>query len=364
VSRYGEQPFKGLKYCARCCMPETAEGINFDEMNICRSCRSSEMKMRINWLEREKALRDILEHYKKNSGDNYDCIVPISGGKDSTFQLHVLTRVYDMKPLAVTFSHNWFSETGKYNLHNALEKFNVDHIMFTPNRKLVNKIAKRSLEKIGDACWTCHAGVGAFPLQVAMRFGVKLMIWGESVAELGCKASYGKPIEFDDKYYLKISSKVNIGAMIDDNLTKKDLYPFRLPTGEEFKKSGIRGIHLGDYIFWDGERQVEFIKKEYGWRETDVDGTYKGYKSAECVMTGVHDYSKFIKRGFGRVTDHVCQDVRAGLMSREEGFELIKKLDPKRPIGLDHYLEITGMTEEEFEKILKGQRKGKARELP
>jgi len=132
-------PFNNLQYCVRCCMPETQEGIMFDDMGVCQACQSSEHKIHINWAEREKDLRRILETAKAKAGNNYDCIIPISGGKDSTFQMHVLVNVYHMKPLAVTFNHNWYSKTGWYNLQNALEKFNVDHIMFTPNRALVNR---------------------------------------------------------------------------------------------------------------------------------------------------------------------------------------------------------------------------------
>ena len=116
-----------------------------------------------------RELRRIFDEAKSKAGNNYDCIIGISGGKDSTFQLHVLTKVYGMKPLAVTHSHNWFSETGWYNLVNSLEKFNVDHIMFTPNRNLVNRLAKKSLEGIGDTCWHCHAGGSAFPVQIAVK---------------------------------------------------------------------------------------------------------------------------------------------------------------------------------------------------
>ena len=145
-----------------------------------------------------------MEDFKNNAGDNYDCLVPISGGKDSAFQLHILTKVYGMKPLAVTFSHNWFTDVGNYNLWNILEKLNVDHLMFTPNRGLVNKIAKQSLYMIGDSCWHCRAGIGSFPLQAAIKFQIPLIIWGESFAEAGNKGSYmdngGEPIPFDEEY--------------------------------------------------------------------------------------------------------------------------------------------------------------------
>lgn len=357
-----------MAYCVRCCMPETSEGLNFDELGICRGCRSSEHKMHMNWEKREKKLREILDTYRNKSGDNYDCIVPISGGKDSVFQLHVLTKIYEMKVLAVTFSHNWFSEAGKRNLFGILEKMNIDHIMFTPNRALVNKIARKSLSVIGDSCWHCHAGIGAYPLKVAIMMKIPLMVWGESICEAGNKAAYGEendyaPVKFDENYYLKVSTKVRPEKLICDEITSKDLSPFKLPTKEEVIASGIVGIHLGDYLFWDGERQTEFIKKEYGWEETDVEGTYKRYKSVECIMPGVHDYSKFIKRGFGRTTDHVSQDVRAGLLTREEGFKLIREIETKRPPALDYYLQITGMKEAEFIQTLKAMRTGAAKNI-
>jgi len=365
MSDYGKPLYSNLRYCVRCCMPETAPGIDFDEMGICRACQSQEQKMHIDWTEREKELRKILNHYKERSGDNYDCIVPISGGKDSCFQLHIITKVYGMKPLAVTFSHNWWSETGLYNLRNVLEKMNVDHVMFTPNRFLINKLAKKSLYKIGDSCWHCHRGVDAFPLQVAVMYKVPLIIWGESAAEgVSGKAMYSEPEPFDFEYVQRQSTKANLDEMTGNGVTMKDLRPFKIPPFEELEKVGVVRIFLSDYIFWDAERYVELMKKLYDWHEDDVEGTYKKYKSVECRMPGVHDYSKFIKRGYGRATDHASLDVRAGLITREEGFELAKKYDTERPKALDYYLEITGITEEEFINVLKSQRQGKAKELP
>lgn len=345
-----------MHYCLRCCMPESNEGMIFDDMGICRACYSSEQKMHIDWVEREKALRKILD-FHRSKGNDYDCIVPISGGKDSTFQLHVVTQVYGMRALAVTFSHNWFTETGKYNLQNCLEKFNVDHIVFTPNRNLVNRLARESLVKIGDSCWHCHSGVGAFAMQMAVKFNISLLIWGESAADLSGRSSYFDPvIKFDREYFTKMSAKVGPEAMVGDKISLRELSPWRLPSVEEIEKVGVEGIHLGDYVFWDDERQMEFVRDVYDWREDTVEGTYKGYKSVECLMAGVHDYTKFLKRGFGRGTDHASVDVRAGLMTREEAFELAKKHDSERPAALDYYLQITGYTEEEFEAVMKKHR--------
>jgi N-acetyl sugar amidotransferase len=366
----GEPPFSFLRYCTRCCMPETNEGMEFDEMGICKACRSQEEKMRINWAHKREQFREILDHAKAAAGDNYDCMVPISGGKDSAFQLHVLTRVFGMRPLAVTFSHNWFSKTGWENLWNMVEKLDIDHIMYTPKRGLVNNMARQSLPLIGDSCWHCHAGILSFPLQVAVKFGIKLIIWGESPAEFSGRDTYS-----DQKYSMKTASDIadifmkgsvisGPDTMISNHISKAELRMMYPPTREELVASGITAVYLGDYVFWDHERQAEFLIKEYGWKEDRVEGTYKRYKSVECKMPGVHDYAKFLKRGFGRATDFASQDVRAGLMTREEAFDIAAKIDAERPKALDEYLQITGYTEDEFRAILKKQRKGKAKDLP
>jgi N-acetyl sugar amidotransferase len=352
-----ETPQNNLRYCVRCCMPHTNEGIKFDEIGICQACQSAEDKMHINWAIREKKLREILEHYKSKSGNNYDCIVPISGGKDSCFQLHVLKKVYGMKPLAVTFSHNWFSKTGNYNLSNILERLNVDHIMFTPNRELINKLARQSTIKIGDPCWACHAGIGAFPLHIAVKFNIPLVIWGESAADESGRSKYSAPdvVKFDREYFTRMSAKLFPEEMVCEGITMKDLFPFQLPSVEEVEKAGVVGFHLGDYLFWDDERQMEFVKNEYGWHEWEegeMDGTYKHYKSVECIMHGMHDYTKYLKRGYGRATDHASKDVRAGIITREEGFKLIKEYDPKVPKSFRKYLDITGFSEKEFYDIM------------
>jgi len=362
-SNFGKPILDNVKYCIRCCIPETQEGVKFDELGICQACQSSEQKIHINWIEREKKLRKILEEAKAKAGNNYDCILPISGGKDSTFQMYVLTQIYGMKPLAVTFSQNWQSETGWYNLQNALKQFNVDHIMFTPNRDLVNRLAKKSLEAIGDTCWHCHAGVGAFPLQIAVKFKIPLLVWGESIAEASGRASYDCPVhKFDRDYFTKVSAKLKPEEMVCEYLSARDLYPFELPSYEEIEETGVFGIHLGDYIFWDDERQTEFIRDNYGWRETEVEAAYKGYKSAECSMAGMHDFTCYLKRGYGRGTFQACTDVRNGLLTREEGIELAKKVDTERPDSLDYYLEITGMTEDEFYEVMKKKRLDKIKD--
>ena len=355
----GKPLFNSLRYCVRCCMPETEEGTSFDEFGICRACQSSEQKMHIDWDERHKALVAIFDKAKakaKATG-NYDCLLPISGGKDSMFQAYLLTQVFGLKPLAVTHNHNWYSETGWYNLMNLLETFNIDHFMFTPNRALVNKLAKISVEKLGDSCWHCHTGVETIPTRLAMKFNIPLVAYGESSSEAQGRATYKEPLKYDRDHFLEISAKIEWDKMLVDGITEQDLCMYRQATPEEYEQAGIMRLHLGDYMFWDDERHTEFVRDTFGWRETEIENCYKKYKSAECVMPGVHDFTCYLKRGFGRATFQACVDVRNGLLTREEGFNIIRDVDTVRPEALDYFLSITGMSEERFYKVMEGHRR-------
>lgn len=341
---------RDLRYCNRCCLPETMEGITFDEFGICTPCRSSEEKMHINWEEREQELEDILNENRSDS--YYDCMLPMSGGKDSTFQAYVLNHRFNINPLAVTHGTNWLSLTGRYNLENCLQQFDLDHIMFHANRSVINKAARKSLTAIGDACWHCHVGAGTFAIQSGHYWNVGLMIWGESIAERDGRGSYVNRKEANVYYNLEISARIKAEDYADNTIPKKDLSHWFYPSKEVIQKARLRYLHLGDYLFWDEERHVDFIVEHFDWRNSKVENSYKGYKSTECVMAGVHDYANFIKRGIGRSTVQASDDVRRGLLTREEGMELAKEFDSQRPHALDFYLSLTGYTEEEFEKIL------------
>ena len=347
-----------LQYCRRCCLPETMEGITFDKFGVCTPCRSSEEKMYINWKDKQSELREILNNFKNQN--YYDCLLPISGGKDSTFQAYLLNKVYKINALAVTHGTNWMSLTGRYNLENCIEKFNLDHLFFLPNRNIINKVAKRSPELIGDACWHCHIGTQTFPMQTAVKWKIPLIIYGESIAERDGRGSYKKILKPVEKYYygLNISAKVHPNKYVDKNIKHSEVQIWNYPSMEEMMKSRIINLHLGDYIFWDEQKQTEFIINQFAWRiNKRVENTYKGYKSNECIMAGVHDYLNFIKRGVGRATLHASDDVRRGLIKRDEAINLIKEYDPQRPHALDYFLKITNLKEKSLENKIISSRK-------
>ena len=347
-----------IRYCTRCCLPETMEGITFDEFGVCTPCRSSEEKMHINWKDKELELSKIFNKFRNNK--NYDCILPISGGKDSTFQAYVLDKVYKLNSLAVTHGTNWMSLTGRYNLENCINKFELDHLFFLPNRNTINKVAKKSLDLIGDACWHCHIGASTFPIQTAVKWKIPLMIYGESIAEKDGRGSYKNILKTKEKYYygLDISAKVEPNKYVDNDIKYSEMQVWNYPSRQDMVKSNVIYLHLGDYIFWDEQKQTEFIINQFAWKINNrVENTYKGYKSNECIMAGVHDYLNFIKRGVGRATLHASDDVRRGLIKRDEAINLIKQYDPQRPHALDYFLKITNLKETNLENKIIATRK-------
>ena len=354
-SKYGEPLFKNLKYCSRCCLPETSEGIEFDEYGICTICRSSEEKMNINWSDREKKLNKIFNENK--SDKNYDCLLPISGGKDSMFQAYVLNDVYNLNPLCVTHGQNWSSTVGRFNLENCLIQFDLDHLIFIPSRKIINNVAKKSIKQIGDACWHCHIGAGSTSIQTSVVWDINLIVFGEAPADTDARGQHKKIIKVSPYRFLNESAIKKHSSFVDKELKIKDLSHWAFPNKQEIQKSKTKVIHLGQYIFWDEHKNIELVSKRFGWKSGKVENTYKTYKSVECVMAGVHDYFNFIKRGIGRSTVHASEDVRRGLITREKGFQLAKEYDIQKPHALKYYMKITNLTEVEILNALKKSKK-------
>ena len=339
----------GLRYCTKCIMPETVEGQEFDGRGWCRTCVSQEQKLEVDWLERERALLKILNDATRNAKGNYDCIVPISGGKDSLWQLHVLVKRYGMKPLAVTYDHGGFCKTGLRNLSIAIESMGIPHLKLKDPDDLIKRMQKRSIELIGDPCWHCHSGVPAIALNTAMEKGIPLIVWGESTAEHG-RATYAKPDKFDRNYFLRVSGKYTPEQFACDYIGLEELKNFRLPTEKQCRK--LHGIHLGDYIPWNVEEQVAFIKKEYGWAGREISGSYKDYKSAECSFEGYHEFTCYLKRGYGRSSVQASEDIRAGRMTREQAIGIVPKYEAVKPVWFDEFLEDINLSRMRFQNAI------------
>ncbi len=352
-----------MQYCTRCVNPENIYGgITFDEQGVCSRCRDYERYVN-NFptpQDREKRKQqfvDILERYRSKDGSNYDFIVPVSGGKDSLYQVHLMKKEFGFNPLLVTFNHTFNTRTGIFNMSNMVEKLGVDHIRFTPNPQLVSKLCRLSLEKFGDMCWHCHAGIFTFPLRIALMHKIPLLISQEKY--YGIKSAEGglyTTINPTDRIF---GIRAEAEDMISEKhgIQRKDLVQWMRPSQEELDQAGIRGLCITDFIQWDSKEITEFLIKEYGFKTKEHDLTYDCYANCECHhCSGTHDYLRYLKVGHGRATDDAGIDIRKGLMTREEGLAMVEKYDGRRPADMDIFLKRTGITEEEFNTIMDGKR--------
>ena len=266
-------------------------------------------------------------------------------------------RRYGLRPLVVCFDHGFMRPTVLANTERTIRTLGVDFLKFRANWKVVKKLMVESLRRKGDFCWHCHTGIFSFPMQMALRFQVPLVIWGQPNTEYNAYFRLDEPELVDEKRFnryinLGITAEDMVG-MLDGEVTLRDLEPFRYPPREALRALGYRSICMGTYIPWDVKEQTRIIERELGWRGDQVEGVPDAYsyEKIECFVQGVRDYLRFIKRGMGRTNHLACIDIRDGRLTREEGLRLIADHDGKRPASLDVFLEVTGLTEAEFNEI-------------
>lgn len=353
-----------LRRCKRCLLPETYETIEFDAEGICNICRSTEHKQQaVDWDERKRLLDRLIEKYR-GKGD-YDCIVPYSGGKDSTFQLYYLMKEYGLKPLVVRFNQGFMRPTIQDNNQHILKKLGVDVLEFTPNWRIVKKLMLESFKRKTDFCWHCHTGIYSYPLQIAIKFKTPLLFWGEPLAEISAYYDYlNDEIEYEDERKFNMVRNLGISAddmwgMIntpEDPVDRRDLMPYTYPPLKELKAINYCSVCLGSFIPWDYTRNSEIIQRELGWKLDTLEGVPKeinGHgEKIECFMQGARDYIKFIKRGYSRVAQINAFHVRNGRMTSDEAARINAEYDGQRPHSLDIFLEYMGLDEKEFNEIV------------
>jgi len=352
-----------MQYCTRCVNPENIYGgITFNKEGVCSRCVDYENYVNNFPSEAERAQRrqkfvDILERYRSKDGSNYDMIIPVSGGKDSLYQVHLMKKEMGFNPLLVTFNHTFNTKVGVHNLANMVEKLGVDIIRFTPNPQLVPKLSRLSMEKFGDSCWHCHCGIFTFPLRVAHQQRIPLLVSQEKYyGILSAEGGLYTKVNPQDRIF---GIRAEAPEMINEErgIYRKDLVQFMRPPQEELDEIGVRGICITDFIQWDSKEITEFLIKEYGFKTKGHDRTYDCYANAECHhCSGVHDYMRYLKVGHGRATDDAGIDIRKGLMTRQQGVEMVKLYDARTPADMKMYLERIGMTPEEFYGIMESKR--------
>lgn len=348
-----------LTYCKRCVMPDTKPDLHLDEHGICNACRSYEARKEVDWGARYQDLLKVLEKYRRPDGSHWDCIVPVSGGKDSTYQVVRMLQL-GLNPLCVTSTTCDESVLGRRNIEN-LQNLGVDHVQFSPNPKVRAKLNRIGLTQVGDISWPEHVGIFTIPVRAAVQFNVPLIVWGEnSQNEYGgpAAAAQGNTLnrrwleEFGGLLGLRVSDLVGM-----DGLQPRDLIPYHYPSDEELARVGVTGLFLGHYLPWDGLSNT-LIAQSNGFITYDkvVEGSMVNYENLDNHQTGIHDYFKFLKFGFGRATDLACLHIRRGRLTRQDGLEAVKRLDglfPWEYLGkpLTDILRPLGLTEDEFIRV-------------
>lgn len=345
-----------FRYCTKCVMPNTKPDLSFDEEGVCDACRSAETKSTIDWKAREAEFRELVARFKGANKSNYDCVIPISGGKDSHYQAY-MAREYGLNPLLVNFEATLRNDLGRKNLEN-IRQFG-DLIEFKKNPAVYKKMCLEAFQQVGDHEWPNHIGIFTFPVRVAVQFKIPLILWGEN-----SQLEYGGPKaarmkNMLDRRWLEEFGGL-LGLRVEDlvgarGITKEDLVSYFYPSDEELKDAGIFGAFLGYYFKWDARPQVDLMKK-YGFsvkEDGPVEGTYTNYENLDDAIVGIHDYLKFVKFGFGRTTDHACLDIRNGRMTRDEAIKLVEQYDGKWLAGVtETFLNFFGMTLSEYDRIV------------
>ncbi len=351
-----------LRKCGSCLLPETYETIEYDTANVCNICRGKQYREeKIDWSARKVMLDELVEQYRGKY--DYDCIVPFSGGKDSTYTLWYLINEYKLKPLVVRFDHGFMRDTLEENNTRTFKKLGVDVISFTPNWKLAKRLMLEALKRKGDFCWHCHTGIFSYPMHIAVKFNVPLVFWGEPSSEYTQYYDYADD-EIEQVDETRFNRFVNLGitaedmyGMIKDDfpVEPRDLLPYTYPALRDLKRLRYNSVCLGSYIPWDVKKNVEIIQRELGWQGDQVEGMpweEYPYEKIECYMQGMRDYIKYLKRGYSRVSQMVALDLRNGRITKERGQELVDQFEGRKPPSLELFLDYVGLDEAEFNAIV------------
>ena len=347
-----------IRYCKECVLPDTKPDLLFDSNGVCAACNSYKNRSDIDWDQRKEQFVSILNKY---SGRNkkWDCIVPVSGGKDSTAQvLKILELGYN--PLCVTSTTCHLSDLGRENLVNIRE-LGADAVEFSPNPKVRRQLNRIGLEQVGDISWPEHVGIFTIPVRAAVQFDVPLIVWGEN-----SQNEYGGPATAMTNNTLDRSWLEEFGGLLGlrvsdlpdfSTIKERDLIAYTYPTDDELKATGVTGLFLGHFFPWDGMSNAVFAQangfKSFG---KPVEGSMVDYENLDNHQTGIHDYFKYLKFGFGRASDIASLHVRRGRITRSQAMSIVEKSDGAYPwscldLPLEDVLKPLELSKSDFDRI-------------
>lgn len=354
-------------FCSTCLMPSTRPDLEFDHNGVCDACVTAQRKLGyganpIDWSGRWNQLKEIITKYKQNDPKKYDVVIGVSGGKDSTYQVHLAKNVLGLKPLCICLEPTLPTDIGRQNL-DALNRMGVDIFHIKRNPIVYEKLVLESFRRVGDMEWPNHAAIWALPYQFSVAFDIPLIFWGEGRMEYAGNFFIDERHlrEFDEDFAMDYGAMNGLRA--DDfigpetGLTESDLTLYKFPPKEKLSQvagnKGCVGLFLGYFVNWDVRKIVQEIEK-FGWsrREGRTLITYTDFEGMDCMSMNLHDYLKFCKFGYSRATDDASRDIRHGYITREEGLRLVERYDGVYPKFLiEQFCKHFSMSKNEFDEL-------------
>ncbi|EKD55804.1 MAG: hypothetical protein ACD_59C00033G0012 [uncultured bacterium] len=341
-----------MKYCKFCLMPNTRPGIKFFDDGVCAPCRNYEKQSKTDWNKRKNEFEVLCDKYRGAYGNGYDCVIAVSGGKDSHFQVYFMKEVMKMNPILVSVGNIDWTETGRKNLDNLSDTFNCDIITLNPNRNISRIMTKKTFVKIGSPTWYADALIYAFPYRIAMQLGLHLLVYGENV-----NYTYGG--KFDQETpSAKLQPLNDVVKPLwaewfeGGDVTEKDIESAKQPTFEECEKHNLEPVYLSYFTRWDSHHNYE-VAKRWGFRslihEYQREGTIEQYNQIDSVSYLLNQYLKYPKFAHASATEMASRWIRAGLRTRSEMIPLVKQYDKILDQGIvDNFCAFTQMSTREF----------------
>ena len=351
---------KKLTYCTKCVMPDSKPFLTFDADGVCAACRAHETKQErlsgIDWTARKRRLDELVEQAKARKAPFYDVLVPVSGGKDSIFQIHVALK-YGLRVLAVNVDYGIKTEIGRQNLE-LIPKMGASLIIIRPEQKFHTQMIRLGFEDYGDPDLMSHGLLFAYPLWTAVQFQVPLVFEGENSAfEYGGDEASRRKFHIDRAWFLKhvMTKGITVqGLCANYDIPEHVLKVYDFPEAE-LAAANIEAVFLSCFFPWDSEKHLE-IAREYGFQSLPEprEGTFRNYVGIDEKINRVHQYMKVLKFGYGRATDHACEEIRSGRMTRAEAITSVRSHD-RRDLSdyyVDDFVKLLRYTKEQFWAVL------------
>ncbi len=346
-----------MKYCKKCVMPDTRPGIVFNDDGVCMACINHENKKAVDWNARFEELEQLVSPYRKGDGEGYDCIIAVSGGKDSHYQTYIVKEVLKMNPLLVSVEDNFpMTDAGLHNIKNISEEFGCDIITIKPNIKLQKNLMRKTFERYGKPTWYIDRLIYTYPLHMAIKWDIPLVFYGENINYEYGGAQRKETYSAIEQVNNGVASEISYDELLDDEVTLNDLFLLNAPSKEEIAKVELNPVYLSYFVEWNSVNNYEFSKKRgfrdltHEWQRTHH---VEDFDQVDSRAYLIHPWMKYPKFGHASATDYASRFVRYGMLTRDEACDLVKKRDHDLdPLAIRDFCEFLGYSESEFWSII------------